>query len=185
MIRVVVIQGGGAGAHDEDALLAASLREHLGDGYTVEFPRMPNEDEPDDEPWGAAIADAINGGTAPVVVVGHSIGGYLLVKQLAAEPADVEVAAVCLIAAPYPGGDPDWTFPGFDLPTDLAARLPDSAVLLYASEDDDVVPFAHRDLYATAIPGAQVRTTTGGHQLDNDLALVAADIRRIVEQRSA
>ena len=55
-------------------------------------------------------------------------------------------------------------------------------MLLYASEDDDTVPFAHRDLWAAAIPGSVVRTTTGGHQLGNDLRMVADDIRQLVSR---
>ena len=54
-------------------------------------------------------------------------------------------------------------------------------VFLYASEDDDTVPFAHRDLYAEAIPGSKVRTASGGHQLGNDLRLVADDLRPLVQ----
>lgn len=34
-------------------------------------------------------------------------------------------------------------------------------------------------LYAQAIPQAIVRTATGGHQLDGDLSLVAADIENL------
>jgi predicted alpha/beta hydrolase family esterase len=184
VVDVVFIQGAGAGAHDEDARLAASLERHLGDEFSVEFPRMPDEDEPDDERWHQAIGDAITRGSAPVVLVGHSIGGYLLLTYLAAARITIPVAAICIIAAPFPGGDPAWTFDGFDLPERLAERLPkDAAVLLYASEDDDIVPFAHRDLYAATIPGATTRTTSGGHQLGEDLAMVADDIRRLVAER--
>ncbi|MEO8263220.1 MAG: alpha/beta fold hydrolase [Pseudolysinimonas sp.] len=171
MTTVVFIQGGGAGARDEDEPLVASLRRELGDGIQVDYPVMPNEDEPDEETWGAAIATAIESAD---VVVGHSIGAYLLVRQLATSmPA--RIRSLHLIAAPYPGGDADWTFDGFELPDDFGARLT-APVFLYASEDDQIVPFAHRDLYAAAIPGAQVRTTTGGHQLGDDLSVVAADI---------
>jgi predicted alpha/beta hydrolase family esterase len=114
--------------------------------------------------------------------VGHSLGGYLLLKYLAGQHPAPTIAAICIIAAPFPGGDADWTFDGFDLPQNLGALLPaGAAVMLYASPDDAVVPFAHRDLYATAIPQAIARTTAGGHQLGGDLKVVAADIRSIIE----
>ncbi|HEV7740786.1 MAG TPA: hypothetical protein VGO65_00060, partial [Pseudolysinimonas sp.] len=106
--------------------------------------------------------------------VGHSIGGYLLLKQLAAH-APQHLKAICILAAPYPSGDPDWTFEGFELPAGFGERL-SAPVYLYASEDDDSIPFAHRDLYAAAIPGSVTRTTTGGHQLGEDLSVVARDI---------
>ena len=180
MTHVILIQGAGEGAHSADALLADSLRRQLGDNATVDFPRMPAEDDPDYELWRPVIEQAIVRASDPVVLVGHSAGGYMLLKYLA--EVTPRAAAICLIAAPFPGGDPDWTFDGFDLPDDLATRLPTGApVFLYASEDDEIVPFAHRDLYAAALPGSVTRTTTGGHQLGNDLSAVAEDIRSILE----
>jgi uncharacterized protein len=181
MIGVVMIQGGGDGAHAADLPLAESLRGHLGAGFRVDLPQMPAEADPDRELWRDAIGEAIARAPQPSVVVGHSIGGYLLLDHLARADALPSIVAVCIIAAPFPGGDETWTFDGFDLPRSFGRRMPTgSRVLLYASEDDEVVPFAHRDLYADAIPGSVVRTTTGGHQLGGDLAVVARDIRDAV-----
>jgi predicted alpha/beta hydrolase family esterase len=178
---IVFIQGGGAGAREADAKLARRLGRELGDDFSVDFPTVPDEDNPDYDRWRPAIAAAITRATPPVVVVGHSLGGYFLVRYLSSERIETSVAAVCIIAAPFPSGDPAWVFEGFELPDRFGERLPtDAAVLLYASEDDETIPFAHRDLYAAAIPGAVKRTTSGGHQLGNDLAMVADDIRRIV-----
>lgn len=181
-VDVVFLHGAGAGAHDEDAVLAESLARHLGDACSVAFPRLP-EDDPDESLWlraiDRAIDDAIAAASAPVVLVGHSIGGYLLLKHLSTR-STTPVAAICLIAAPFPGADPAWTFDGFALPDDLDRLLPPAVpVLLYASEDDETVPFAHRDRYAAAIPRAIARTTTGGHQLGGDLRVVADDIRSL------
>jgi predicted alpha/beta hydrolase family esterase len=203
--RVVFVQGGGPGAWEADLLLAESLRGHLGDGYVVDFPKMPDEDDPNDSGWlheiDAAISraaaaiprndDDSNDNEDAIVLVGHSAGGYLLLKFLATKLGEPglnatkliasEIAAICIIAAPFPGGDPDWTFDGFELPTNFGSVLPsEAAVYLYASPDDEIVPFAHRDLFGTAIPHAVTRTTNGGHQLGNDLALVADDIRSSV-----
>ena len=177
---VVFFHGAGHGAYAADSLLAVSLARHLGDGYSVHIPELPEEDDPDDRQWLESIGETIDRAAAPVVVVGHSAGGYLLLKYLATERVRTPIAAICIIAAPFPGGDSGWTFEGFDLPPHFARHLPDGApVFLYGSEDDEVVPIAHRELYAAAIPGASTRTTWGGHQLSNDLELVADDIRRL------
>ena len=68
--------------------------------------------------------------------------------------------------------------PADELPADFASRLPkDVPVFLYHNQDDDIVPFSHLALYAKRIPRATVRQfDTGGHQFNNDLAAVAADM---------
>ncbi len=180
MTDVVFFHGAGDGAYEADAVLAESLAAHLGEGFSVHMPRLPEEDGPDDAGWLAEIRTAIEAASSPAVVVGHSAGGYLLLKCLASRPVSTRILAICVIAAPFPGGTPEWTFDGFELPADLAGRLPGEAtVMLYASEDDETVPFSHRDRYAAAIPTALTRMTTGGHQLTDGLELVAADIRAV------
>jgi len=85
-----------------------------------------------------------------------------------------------LIATPFWGGD-GWRYEGhqkLELPEDFAARLPQNApVFLYHSHDDATVPFSHLALYATLLLKANVREIeSGGHQLNNDLTLIATDI---------
>lgn len=180
---IVFFHGAGDGAYDIDSEMAADLRSRLGDGYSVVMPQLPEEDDADDRAWLATIEQALADAVPPVVLVGHSAGGYMLLKHLTTSPVTPPVAAICVIAAPFPAGDPDWTFDGFDLPERFGDRLPPgAAVFLYASEDDEIVPFAHRDLYGRAIASAVTRTTTGGHQLGNDLSAVADDIRAIAER---
>lgn len=178
--QVVFIQGGGAGAHDADRALAASLQRELGAGYTVSFPTMPNGGDPDYALWKPRIAAEIARVEGELVLVGHSAGAYMLVRYLGEEGAPKQPIGIFLIATPFPGADADWELPGFSLPPDVGARLPgDARIFLYHSPDDQSIPFAHAHLYAQAIPRATVRETTGGHQLNDDLSLVAADIRTL------
>jgi len=180
-IDVLFFHGAGDEGAAEDAPLAQSLADHLGDGFRVHAPPLPNPGDPTYESWGPVIGETLAAATGPVAAVGHSFGGYMLLRYLAEERPERRVAAIAVIAAPIPGGDDDWTFPGFELPADFPAGLPAGApVFLYASEDDEWVPFAHRDLWAAAIPDAVTRTTTGGHQLGEDLRVVADDIRSVL-----
>jgi hypothetical protein len=53
---VLFVHGGGEGAYEEDAKLAASLRDRLGAGHVVRYPEMPNEADADYEVWKNVIA---------------------------------------------------------------------------------------------------------------------------------
>ena len=177
---VLFIQGGGAGAHDHwDNKLFDALRRGLGDGYEVRYPRMPDEADPSYAGWSVTIRREL-AVLADGVVVGHSVGGTILIHALAERPPERKLRAIVLIAAPFvgPGG---WPGTEFELPPDLGARLPgEMPVHLFQGLQDQTAPPSHADLYAQAIPQAQLHLLPGrDHQLDNDLSEVAETIRRI------
>jgi pimeloyl-ACP methyl ester carboxylesterase len=179
--EVLFIQGGGAGTHDEwDDKLVDSLRLELWDAYEIRYPRMPSEDDPSYAAWGPAISDATTALEDGAVVVGHSVGGTLLIKSLVERPPDVALAAIVLIAAPFVGGG-GWPGEEFELPGNLDALLPATVpVHVFHGLEDDEVPPAHADLYARAIPQARLHRLPGrDHQLGNDLSDVATLIRTL------
>jgi pimeloyl-ACP methyl ester carboxylesterase len=173
--QVLFIQGGGAGAHDEwDDKLVDSLRRELGDGHEVRYPRMPDEDDPSYARWVEAIRREIAGLDDGAVVVGHSVGGTLLINALAEQLPEQKLAAIVLIAAPYVGAG-GWPSDEFELPSDLGARLPQGVRvhLFHGLKDETALP-SHAHLYARAIPQAQLHLLPGrDHQLNNDLGDVA------------
>jgi predicted alpha/beta hydrolase family esterase len=173
--HLLFVQGGGKGTHDDwDSKLVASLAGHLGEAWEIHYPRMPREDDPHYETWRKVLAKAFRSLPDGVVAVGHSIGGTILVRALADEPPARELGALLLIAPPFvgPGG---WSADDLQLPADLGARLPaDLAVHVFQGLADDVVPLAHADLYARAVPQARVhRLEDRDHQLNDDLKEVA------------
>ncbi len=177
--QILFIQGGGAGAHDEwDDKLFDSLRRELGDGYEVRYPRMPDEDDPSYARWSAAIRREMKALDDGAVVAGHSVGATILLNALAERPPEPELRAIMLIAAPFVGAG-GWPGAEFELPHDLGARLPHGVpVHVFHGLQDDTVPPSHADLYARAIPQAQLHRLPGrGHQLNNDLSEVAKTIR--------
>ena len=179
--QVLFIQGGGAGAHDDwDDKLVDSLRRELGDAFEIRYPRMPAEDDPSDAAWGPAIAEATAALEESAVVVGHSVGATLLIKSLVERPPDVTIAAIVLIAAPFVGTG-GWPGEEFELPGHLGALLPAKVpVHVFHGLEDDEVPPAHADLFARAIPQAQLHRLPGrDHQLGNDLGDVATLIRTL------
>ncbi len=177
--QVLFIQGGGEGTHDEwDDKLADSLRAELGPGFEVRYPRMPAEDDPSAATWVPAIRQAIAALDDGAVVVGHSIGGPILVHTLVDEPPHRRLGAIVLLAAPFVGVG-GWPGDEFELPSDLGAQLPTGVPIhLFHGLADDEVPPEHADLFAQAIPQAQVHRLPGrDHQLGNDLGDVAKLIR--------
>jgi pimeloyl-ACP methyl ester carboxylesterase len=173
--QVLFIQGGGAGTHDEwDDKLVDSLRRELGDGFEVRYPRMPDEDDPSEVTWGRAIREQLAALEDGAVVVGHSVGATILIHVLADDPPIPRLAAIVLIAAPFVGAG-GWPGDEFALATDLGDTLPGGVpVHLFHGLDDETVPPTHADLFARAIPQAEVHRLPGrDHQLGDDLVEVA------------
>ena len=179
MRQILFVQGGGEGVHDQwDNHLVDSLTGELGSAYEIRYPVMPNESDPKYAAWKPALLRELAALAPGGIVVGHSVGGTILVNLLAESAPPSRLGAICLISAPFigPGG---WETDDIEARPDLAERLPrDVPIFLYHGRDDDDVPFAHVELYARALPHAQVRRLAGrDHQLNNRLPEVAADIR--------
>jgi len=180
--QILFVQGGGEGVHDEwDNKLVESIERNLGPDYEIRYPRMPNEADPSYARWKAALADEIAALDEGAFLIGHSVGGTILIHALAESPPERTIAGIFLIAAPFvgPGG---WRSDDIEAKPDLGARLPPrTPISLYYGSRDETAPLAHADLYEKAIPGATVRRLPGrDHQLDNDLAEVAEDVRALV-----
>jgi pimeloyl-ACP methyl ester carboxylesterase len=177
--QILFIQGGGAGTHDEwDDKLVESLRRELGTEYEVCYPRMPDEGDPSYARWAGAIRREMADLDDGAVVAGHSVGAAILVNALAEQPPERGLRAIVLIAAPFVG-EGGWPSDEFGLTSDLGARLPPGVrVHVFHGLQDETAPPSHADLYALAIPQAQVRQLPGrDHQLNNDLSEVAEAVR--------
>jgi predicted alpha/beta hydrolase family esterase len=180
-VQILFVQGGGEGTHDEwDNKLVASLEDALGAGTRIRYPRMPDEDDPRYDAWKAALLEELKSLEDGAILVGHSIGGTILLHVLAEERLTFRPAALLLIAAPFIG-EGGWPSDEIAPPADLAKRLPARMpVFLYHGTEDQIAPLAHAQLHARAIPQAVLRALPGrDHQLNDDLGVVAEDIRSL------
>jgi uncharacterized protein len=178
--NILFIQGGGGDEdYAADAKLVASLRESLGEAYAVHYPRLPDEPGPD---FGRSkqIRKEISSIKGDVILVAHSLGASMLLKYLTENEVKKKITGIFLISTPLWSGDEDWK-EGLKLQEDFAEKLPKGVpIFLYHSKDDEEVPFDHLSLYAQKLPQATIREiASGGHQLDNDLTLVAKDIKSL------
>ena len=178
--RALFIHGGGEGAYEEDKKMAANLQDALGTAYDVRHPKMPNEDSPEYEAWKERIARELAALDGEVILVGHSLGGSILLKYLSEEKLEKPVAGIFLVAPPYWGAE-DWEVGEYELQKGFASKLPKELPLFfYHSRDDEWVPFEHLAMYAERFPRATVHELDGrGHQFNDDLSEVAEDIRRL------
>jgi predicted alpha/beta hydrolase family esterase len=180
---LLFIQGGGNGAHRVDLQLVNSLQQYLADQFTIIYPEMPNEDDPDYNLWKNVFGRELEKTDGPVILIGHSVGGFLLIKFLSENTVQADIKALFFIAIPFLG-DGGWQYEGMFLKDDFANALPQAPLFFYHSMDDAIVPFHHLALYAQQLPGAAIREIAhGGHQLNNDLSAVVADIKGLSVQQ--
>lgn len=181
--QVLFIQGAGEGAYQDDKKLATSLRHSLGPEFEIHYPTMPDEENAPYEQWKHEIEKELASMQGSIILIGHSVGASILIKCMSEIEVTKPIVGIFLIANPFWGGN-GWLYEGYEelaLPNGFAARLPKGAsIFLYHSRDDEVVPFAHLALYAEQLPQATVRKFDGrGHQFNNDLSEVAADIKSL------
>ena len=178
--QVLFIQGGGGDEdYEADSRLVASLQKALGSEYTVHYPHLTSDSTPD---FGRIrqIGEELSSIKGEVILVGHSLGASMLLKYLSENEVRKKIAGLFLISTPFWSGDEEWVQP-LKLRDDFADKLPGSIpVFLYHCRDDEEVPFDHLSLYRQALPQATVREVeSGGHQVNNDLSLVAKDIKEL------
>lgn len=173
--EALFVQGGGAGAHDEwDQPLVDSLRRAL--DCEVRYPRMPDEADPSYARWKPALVAALDELADGALLVGHSVGGTVLLHVLAEHR--FRPGAVAILAAPFvgPGG-----WPSNGLPARTAFELDGVPIVLFHGTADTTVPPTHAALYAGAIPTASVHLLDGrDHQFGSDLVEVAHVLRSLL-----
>ncbi|HYW12583.1 MAG TPA: alpha/beta hydrolase [Longimicrobium sp.] len=179
--QVLFVHGGGEGAFDADSKLATSLRSALGADWIVRYPQMPNEAEPDYASWKNVIAGELAAMGSGALLMGHSIGASVAIRAVVDGGIAQSIAGVFLLAAPFWYDHEFWCWKEVELPPNAAERIPHGVpVFLYHGRQDEVVPFAHVEMYARALPQATIRRLDGrNHQLDDDLTEVAEDIMRL------
>jgi uncharacterized protein len=181
MKHVLFIQGAGAGAYDEDARLAASLRKELGAAYDVRYPEMPDEEDTEDSEWKDFVLREFAHTGSDAILVGHSVGASVIERLLVENAFETLPSGVFLIASPFWYDHDFWKSKELELPPDASERIPTGLPLyFYHGRDDEFVPFEHVEMYAKLIPGATVRRVAGrNHQLNDDLSEVARDIKEL------
>jgi len=178
--HILFFHGGGSEEdYHADAKLVASLESKLGSGYSIHYPQLPNDGTPD---LGRRkqISGEISASDDGVILVAHSLGASMLLACLSEKKITKKISGIFLIATPFWQGDEDWV-ESFKLKPDFAKHLDQTIPLyLYHSRDDEEVAFEQLAIYKQHLPWATFREVPmGGHQFNNDLRIVANDIKAL------
>jgi predicted alpha/beta hydrolase family esterase len=158
--------------------LIAYLQKQLGSDYEVLAPDMPDPDHPAYQAWRDQIEQELGKLDADALLIGHSLGGSMLLKYLAEGTYQRPIAGLFLVSVPY-WGKQGWELE-YAVPDDFASHLPSIRQLfLYHSRSDEDVPFSSLLRYQEHLPQATVRVLDGKeHSFTDGLPLLAQDIKR-------
>lgn len=176
--HILFIQGGGNGGYEADEKLVASLRSALGPAYEINYPQIIPDESKKDYGWLQQIGKAISGSKNEMILVGHSFGASMLLKYLSENKIKEQIAGVFLIATPFWRGHEDWE-QGLKLKENFVDLLPANLpIYFYHCKDDEEISFDNLLHYKQKLSQAIFREiNNGGHQLNNDLKIVANDIK--------
>ncbi|MHA4847158.1 alpha/beta hydrolase [Flavitalea antarctica] len=167
--------------HDEEgsAKLVQYIKEGLPAAYHVIAPIMPHPDNPDYESWKKVLHEVFKIMDDDMILVGHSLGGSVLLKFLSEEHPPQRIRSLHLVAVPFWGLE-DWDVSEFALEDDFGDNLPPvSSIHIYHSKDDQIVPAQHAERYAAELPGAVYDQLNGyGHVYWEGLPMLITNIQR-------
>lgn len=173
----------GAGPQNEENgsnKLVKYLSSSLGKNFQVHHPMMPEPENPRYIEWKMALQSSLPVGGNKAALIGHSLGGSVIVKYLTEGICQMPLAGLFLVGAPY-WGTRGWTVEEFMFKRDFPSTLPDiDKIFIYHSRYDKWVPFAHGQHYAKAFPNAVFRNIDGDqHEFDEGLPVLVKDIQHL------
>jgi len=145
---------------------------------------MPDPDHPRYLAWRNQIEQELGKLDADGLLIGHSLGGSMLLKYLAEGTDPRPIAGMFLVAVPY-WGKQDWELE-YAVPDDFASHLPPIRQLfLYHSRSDEDVPFSSLRRYQEKLPQATVRARWEGTFFHRRVASARSRHQAVVTQSLA
>lgn len=152
------------------------LRSSLEKEYRIHYPIIENPEEPTYGMWKSMFDKEFPKLRGEVILIGHSLGGSMLLKYLSEVKSKFQIKGLFLIAIPFWGED-GWNVDDFVLSDHFSEHLPVlSTVHLFHSINDTIVPFQHVEFYKSHIPNAMI------HKLNGDDHAFVDGLPKLVEQ---
>lgn len=160
------------------------LRRTLGDSYHVFYPMMPDPETPEYLSWREQLELSLALLDEEIFLVGHSLGGAVILKYLSEEKITNKIKGLFLIAVPFWGKDDEWQIEEFILQEDFAKTMPSiQKTVLYHSIDDEWVPSEHMISYQRKLRTAVTHLVPGrDHEFKNGLPILAEEIKKLSEE---
>ena len=174
--------GGSQGAKGEGSFdLVTYLKKELPSQIEINYPVIANPEAPTYEMWKKLFDTQFKLIKEPLILVGHSLGGSMLLKYLSEENSTIQIDALFLVDTPF-WGEADWNIEDFVLQENHAFKLSKiKHVYLYHSIQDPIVPFEHVNIYKKTFPASTVRVIQGSdHTFANGLRELVNDIKSVL-----
>lgn len=159
------------------------FKEELSDEFEVYYPSMPNKQNAKYLEWKIWFERYFEFLRDGVVLIGHSQGGYFLVKYLSENTLPFTIRALYLLAAPFEAGDFKGEDGGdFSFDPEKLSHISDqvSSVFIFHSTDDPIVPYDHARKYQKALPHAKLVTFKDrGHFLVEALPELIESVKHV------
>ena len=174
---IFIHSAGPQGHHEGSDYLVTYLRSALSKQYEILSPKMPDPENPSYKTWKKKLKKELTATKGEMILIGHSLGGSVLLKYLTEEKLTRPIAGLFLIGTVYWGAE-DWNVEEYVLRENFSSKLPGiPSVYLYHSKDDEVVPVTHLRYYAAELPTAKVREIESrGHLFGRGLPELVEDI---------
>ena len=166
----------GQGSHDFVEWLSKSL----GNGYEIQCPIIEDPEAPEFSMWKSMFNHKLANLTGEVILIGHSLGGSMLLKYISEEETNLRIKGLLLISVPYWGRD-GWNVNDFTLKGNFQNHLPElRKVHLYHCLNDPIVPCDHMKHYQTHFTDAIAHQLSGNdHAFKNGLQKVVETIKSL------
>ena len=173
--------GGAQGNPGEGSFdLITSLSKQLSNGYQLQCPIIDDPEAPLYKMWKKLFSTEFKTIKQPVILVGHSLGGSMLLKYLSEENPKIVISALFLVATPLWGKN-GWNVEDFVLQENFEVKLKHiTKVYLYHCKNDAIVPFRHLNFYKAAFPHSIIRVLNGtDHAFATGLPELVSDIEAL------
>jgi predicted alpha/beta hydrolase family esterase len=182
--QILFIQGAGNLTTEQEQVIVDGLSSKLGNGLKIILPPIEGADDPTYRAWDDALTTNLNKLSGNVILLGHSLGGSVILKHFSMAQVPEKVIGMILFGVPY-WKDQNWDVSEYEIQDEFVGKLRElNNVHFYHSTDDEVIPEQHFNAYQKLIPQAHWRVLSGmDHSYHGAVPFMVEDIHEMIGTR--